>query len=39
MKKLSRLPLSKCEQRGLQRPQAGLLREYRALSEKDRTPE
>ena len=35
MKKLSRQPLSKCEQRGLQRIQARLLREHRALSEKD----
>ena len=35
MKKLSRQPMSKCEQRGLQRIQARLLREHRALSEKD----
>ena len=35
MKKLSRQPLSKCEQWGLQRIQARLLREHRALSEKD----
>ena len=28
--------MSKCEQRGLQRIQARLLREHRALSEKDR---
>jgi len=35
MKKLSCQPLSKCGQRGLQRIQARLLREHRALSEKD----